>query len=173
MASPLDVPTSTVWECQLLYILIKNWYGWGSGQDGRGVGRRIHLFPQIYKKYMWNNSHRISTEYFHWISTGRRPQTSKRAKKSPYNWTGQREKGREKGIRTGTCAPERDLGGNCESEKGSTHRKVPSLARDQPRQRSSFRASEQSVVTGLQRAKQTGTCTDSANGIPQPETLVF
>ena len=175
MASPLDVPTSTVWECQLLYILIKNWYGWGSGQDGRGVGHRIHLSNKYIKntcetiltEYLLN----IFTEYPHWIPT-ERPQTSKGQKKCPYNWTGQREKGREKGIRTGTCAPERDLGGNCEREKGSTHRKVPSLARDQPGQRGSFRASEQSVVTGLQRAKQTGTCIDSANGIPQPETLV-
>lgn len=82
------------------------------------------------------------------------------------------KKGREKGIRTGTWAPGRDLGGNCEREKGSTHRKVPLPARDQPGQRRSFRASEQSVVTGLQRAEQTGAYTDSAHGIPQPRTPV-
>lgn len=168
VVSPLDIPTSTVWECQLLYILIENWYGWGSGQDGRGAGRRIHLLPQIHQKYVKQFSQNIywvfSIEYPHWISTGRRPQTSKRAKKSPYNWTGQMKKGREKGIRTGTWAPGSGSGRELWKRKGSTHRK-PLPARDQPGQRrsQSLRAecSNRSAEGRADRAY-----TDSAHGIP-------
>ena len=76
--------------------------------------RRLPSSPHIHQKYiyMWNNSYR------HLLNAGRRPQTSKKARKSPHNWVGQKKKGKkDKGIGTGP-APMR---GSCEGGKFSAH----------------------------------------------------
>lgn len=64
------------------------------------------------KIYMWNDSHRISTE--HWQKT----QTSERAIKSPHNQGGQKKKEGEK-DQNGTCAPGRDQQGEPLGQRGS------------------------------------------------------
>ena len=56
------------------------------------------------------------------LNAGGRLQTSKRARKSPCNWAGQKKK-RQKGIGNGP-AP---LGGSCEKGKVSAHWEVPSV----------------------------------------------
>ena len=76
-------------------------------------------------KYIQNSSTCGTTLTEHLLNTGRRPQISERARKSPCNRVGQKkkEKKKDKGIGTGP-AP---LGGSCEGEKFATLWEVPSL----------------------------------------------
>ena len=95
----------------------------------------------------------------HLLNSGRRLQTSKRARKSPCNWAGQKKK---KSERNGMWpAP---LGGSCERGKVSTHRKVPSLAGRSARTEGEFQSPEK-TATGLRRTKQRETYT---NDLCQP-----
>ena len=73
-------------------------------QDGGVVRCEAHLCPQ----YINNTStcRVICTEYV--LNTGRRPQTSERARKSPCRWVGQKKNERERNCNV-TCAPEREL----------------------------------------------------------------
>ena len=61
-------------------------------QDGEVEGHGIHLLPQICQKYfyIWNGSHRISTESLQKI-----PYNQSCKEDSPLNWVGWREKGEE------------------------------------------------------------------------------
>ena len=52
-------------------------------EDGRGVRRGDHLLPH---KYIKNISTCGKTPTEHLLNTGRRPQTSQKAKKSPRTW---------------------------------------------------------------------------------------
>ena len=69
-------------------------------QDGGGVRRGDHLPLQ---KYIRNTSTCGTTPTEHLQNTGRRPQTSQKARKSLRTWVGQKkkEKNRHKRIRTG------------------------------------------------------------------------
>ena len=88
----------------------------GDLQGGGGVRRGDHLPPH---KYIKNISTCETTPTEHLLNAVRGLQTSKKARKSPHNWVGQKkkEKTRDKGIRNGP-AP---LGGSCEGGKVSTH----------------------------------------------------
>ena len=57
-------------------------------QDG-GVRRGDHLRPH---KYIKNTSIRGTTPTEHLLNTGRRPQTSQKARKSPCTWVEQKKK---------------------------------------------------------------------------------
>ena len=85
-------------------------------QDRGGVRCGDHLSPH---KYIKNTSTcgTVPTEQL--LNAGRGPQTSKKARKSPHNWVGQKkkEKKRDKGIRMGPDP----LGGSCEGGKVFTH----------------------------------------------------
>ena len=74
--------------------------------------------------YIRNTSTFGNTLTEHLLNAGRRPQTYKRARVSPRNWVGQKEKERKR-IRTGPVP----LGGrkSCEGGNFSTHRDVLSL----------------------------------------------
>ena len=77
-------------------------------QDGGGVGRGAHLFPT---RYIKNTSTCGMTLTAQLLNAGRRPQTSKRARKSPCNQVGQKKKERKERKRNwdGICAPGREL----------------------------------------------------------------
>lgn len=94
----------------------------------------------------------------HLLNAGRRPQTYRRARVSPRNWVGQKEKKKRK-IRTG-CVP---LGGrkSCEEEKFLHTEKSPYGGQIGQDTGGIFEASEESTVTGLQRVNQRENYTDS------------
>ena len=81
-------------------------------------------------KYIKNTSTCGTVLTEHLLNAGRRPQTPKRARKSPHNWVGQKKKGkkkkreREKGIRTGPAPQRRSR----ERGKVCVPWEVPSLA---------------------------------------------
>ena len=84
-------------------------------QDGGGVRRGDHLPPH---KYIKNTSTSGTTPTEHLRNTGRRPQTSQKARNSPRTWVGQKKK-EKTDKRTGMGpAP---VGGSCEGGKVSTH----------------------------------------------------
>ena len=60
-------------------------------QDGRGVRNGDHLPPH---KYIRNTSTCGTTLTEHLLNTGRRPQTSQKARNSPRTWVGQKKKGK-------------------------------------------------------------------------------
>ena len=72
----------------------------GHLQDGGGVRRGDHLPPH---KYIKNTSTCGTTPTEHLLNAGRRPQTSQKARNSPYTWVGQKKKrkNRDKRIRMG------------------------------------------------------------------------
>ena len=101
-----------------LLSIIKAWEV-GELRDGRGVRRGDHLLPY---KYIKNTSTCGTAPTEHILNTGRRPQTSKKARNSPCNWVGQKKKKkRDKGIGTGP-AP---LGGSCEGGKVTSCQEAP------------------------------------------------
>ena len=62
---------------------------WEDLQDGGGVRRGNHFPPHKYNK---NTSTCGTTPTEHLLNTGRRPQTSQKARKSPHTWVGQKKK---------------------------------------------------------------------------------
>ena len=71
-------------------------------QDGGGVRHGDHLPPH---KYIKN-----TTPKEHLLNTGRRPQTSQKARNSPLTWVGQKKKEKaETKNRDGTCTAGREL----------------------------------------------------------------
>ena len=69
-------------------------------------------------RYIKNTPTRGTTPTEHLLNAGRRPQTSKKARKSPRNWVGQKKtEKKDKGI-GGEPAP---LRGSCEGGKVSAH----------------------------------------------------
>ena len=58
-------------------------------QDGRGVRRKDHL---PLHKYIKNTPTCGTTPTEHLLNTGRRPQTSQKARNSPHTWVGQKKK---------------------------------------------------------------------------------
>ena len=70
-----------------LYFKIKSLKG--DLQDGGGVRRGDHLLPH---KYIRNTSTGGTTPTDHLLNTGRRPQTSQKARKYPRTWIGQKKK---------------------------------------------------------------------------------
>ena len=58
-------------------------------QDGRGVRHGDHLTPHTCIR---NTSRCGTTPTEHLLNTGRRPQTSQKARNSPRTWVGQKEK---------------------------------------------------------------------------------
>ena len=88
----------------------------GDFQDGGGVRREDHLPPH---KYIRNTSKCGTTTTEHLLNTGRRPQTSQKARNSP-TYLGRaigKRKNRDKRIGMGP-AP---VGGSREGGKVSTH----------------------------------------------------
>ena len=77
-------------------------------QDGGGVRRGDHLPPH---KYIKNTSTCGTTPTEHLLNTGRRPQTSQKARKSPHTWVGQKKKKKKQRQRNRdrTCASGREL----------------------------------------------------------------
>ena len=61
----------------------------GSGQDGRRVRRGDHLPSH---RYIRNTSIRGTAPTEHPLNTGRRCQTSQKARNSPSTWVGQKKK---------------------------------------------------------------------------------
>ena len=114
-------------------------------QGGRGVRRGDHLPPH---KYIRNTCTRGTALTEHILNTGRRPQTSQKARNSPRTWGGQKKKYRQR-IGTGP-AP---VGGSCEGGKVSKHQEAPSLAERRGWWGRSFGAMEESAAIRVQRAK--------------------
>ena len=76
-------------------------------QDGGRVRRGDHLLPH---KYIRNTSTRGTAPTEHLLNTGRRPQTSQKARNSPRTWVGQKKKEKtEPKNRDGTCISGREL----------------------------------------------------------------
>ena len=61
----------------------------GDLQDGRGVRRGDHLPPH---RYIKSTSTCGTTPTEHRLNTGRRPQTSQKARNCPCTWVGQKKK---------------------------------------------------------------------------------
>ena len=79
----------------------------GQLQDGRGV-RLGDCFPP--HKYIGNTSTRGTTPTEHLLNTGRRPQTSQKARNSPRTWVGQKkEEKTETKKRDENCTSGREL----------------------------------------------------------------
>ena len=96
-------------------------------------------------RYVQNTSICQTVCIEHLLNTGKRPQTSERARKPPHNRLGWKKRERER-ERSGdrTCAPEREL--------WLWRRKGPLTGQVQ-----SFRASEESAATSFWKAKQSVT----------------
>ena len=60
-------------------------------QDGVGVRRGDHLPPH---RYIKNTSTCGTTPTEHLLNSGRRPQTSRKARNSLHTWVGQKKKGK-------------------------------------------------------------------------------
>ena len=76
-------------------------------QDGRRVRCGDHLPPH---KYIRNTSTCGTTPTEHLLNTGRRPQTSQKARNSPCTWVGQKKKEKpETKNRDRTCSSGREL----------------------------------------------------------------
>ena len=76
-------------------------------QDGGGVRHGYHLPPH---KYIKNTSTCGTTPTEHLLKTGRRPQTSQKARKSPCTWVGQKKKKKQRQKnRDETCTSGREL----------------------------------------------------------------
>ena len=126
----------------------KNIYIGGASRWRKSKTRRSPSSPQIHQKYiyMWNNAYRTPTE--RWQKTSDFPKGKKlptylgRAK-------GKREN-RDKRIGTGP-AP---VGGSCEGGKVSTHYKPLRWRRLRVAEWGSFGATEESVATGVRRARR-------------------
>ena len=99
------------------------------------------------------------------------PQTSKRARKSPHNWIGQKEKRRErkKGIRMGT-AP---LGVCYKRGEVSIHLEAPLLVRSTRTEVGGFKASEKSVAASTRSLKQRDAQLVLPSSASQPEMLIY
>ena len=98
-------------------------------------------------KYIKNTSTSgmICTE--HLLNAGRRPQTSKRARKPPHNWVGQKKKEKER-KESGQDLCSKD--GAVKEDRFLHPGKSPHWWGDQPGWRSGFGASEESTATSLQ-----------------------
>ena len=66
-----------------LYVMIKKQHT--RGEDGGTVRRGGHLPPH---RYIRNTSTRGTAPIEHPLNTGRRPQTSQKARNSPRTWVG-------------------------------------------------------------------------------------
>ena len=78
---------------------------WEELQDGRRVRRGDHLPPH---KYIRNTPTCGTAPTEHLLNSGRRPQTSQKARNSPRTWVGQKKKQRQKN-RDGTCTSGKEL----------------------------------------------------------------
>ena len=113
--------------------------------------------PQIYQKYiyMWNNSCRTPTE--HWQKT-----TDFQKGKKIHTYLGKAKEKRKKKTqknRDGTCTSGRELW-----RRKSFHTLGSPFTRDGGWRGGSFRATEESTATGVQRAKRRDSHTeDGAN----------
>ena len=88
----------------------------GDLQDGGAVRCGDHLPPH---KYNRNTSTCGTTPTEHLLNTGRRPQTSQKARNSPRTWVGQKKKKKNRDKSIGTGPDPR--GGSCEGGNVSTH----------------------------------------------------
>ena len=76
-------------------------------QDGGGVRHGDHLPPH---KYIRNTSTCGTTPTEHLLNTGRRPQTSQKARNSPCTWVGQKKKKKQRQKNSDrTCISGREL----------------------------------------------------------------
>ena len=113
-------------------------YPRGDLQDGGGVRRGDHL---PHHKDIKNTSTRGTTSTEHLLNAGRRPQISKKARKSPHTWVGQKKKGDK---RVG-------MGGSWEGERFPHTRKPLHW---QGRCGEELRSHRGECSTGVQRAKR-------------------
>ena len=98
-------PSPQLFFCLIFTIRAKSKGSlWGNLQDGGGVRHGDHLPPHKYNK---NTSTCGATPTEHLLNADRRPQTSKKARKSPHTWVGRKKK--EKKNRDRTCTPGREL----------------------------------------------------------------
>ena len=116
-------------------------------QDGGGVRHGNQLPPH---KYIRNTSTCGTTPTEHLLNTGRRTQTSQKARNSPRTWVGQKKK-----EKTETKEYRRDLhfGGGAVKEEKFPHTRKPLHWRRQGWRRGSFGVTEEITATGVQRAK--------------------
>ena len=134
-------------------------------QDGGGVRRGDCLPPH---KYIRNTSTCGTTPTEHLLNTGRRPQTSQKARNSPRTWV--RQKKKEKENRDGTCTSGSELWrGKSVHTLGS-----PFIGGDGGWAGGSFGATEESAATGVRRAKRRDSRTEDQCRLitHQPERLV-
>ena len=132
-----------------MYILPQYKKNYRGDKDGRGVRCGDHLPPH---KYIRNTSTRGIAPIEHLLNADRRPQTSKKAR--PPTYLGRaKEKRSNRGKRIGTGpAP---VGGSCEGGKLSKHSRKPLRGRRwRVAKGGSFGAPEESVATGVWRAKR-------------------
>ena len=109
------------------------------------------------RKYTKNTSTCGTIHKEHLLNTGRRPQTSKSAKKSPCNWEGQKQSKKKRKESRQDLYPRE---GAMKEERFLHPGRSPHWQGDEPGQRGSFRALEENAATGLQKTKQRVTCTD-------------
>ena len=124
---------------------IKELWG-GVLQDGKGVRHGDHLHPH---KYIRNTSTRGTTPTEHLLNSGRRSQTCQKSRNYPHTWVGQKKKQRQKN-RDRTWTSGRELRRRkCVHTLGSPFTGGDGGAGWE----GSFRATEESVATGVQREK--------------------
>ena len=113
-----------------------------------------HLPPH---RYIRNTSTCGTTPTEHLLNSGRRPQTSQKARDSPRTWIGQKKKEKQKQKnRDGTYTSGREL---CR-RKGFHTLGAPSLVETGGGRGGDFRAMEESAATWMQKAKQRASCTE-------------
>ena len=111
------------------------------------------LLPSPHK-YIRNMSTCRTTPTEHLLNTGRRPQTSQKARNSPHTCVGQKKKQRQKN-RDRTCTSGRDLW-----RRKSFHTLgSPFIDGNEGKAGGSFIATEESTETRVQRAKWRDSCT--------------
>ena len=113
-------------------------------QDGRGVRHGDHLPPH---KYIRNTSTCGTTPTEHLLNSGRRPETSQKARNPPRTWVGQKKKKKKKN-RDRTCNSGRELW-----RRKSFHT-LGSPFTGSDRGWQSFGTTKESTATGVQRAKR-------------------
>ena len=117
-------------------------------QDGGGVRCGDHLPSH---KYIRNISTCGTTPKEHLLNTGRRPQTSQKARNSPRTWVGQKKKEKTK---TEQGWDLHQWWGAVKEEKFLHARKPLCRRRLQVAEAGSFGATKESAVTGVRRAKR-------------------
>ena len=125
------------------------------GEDGGRVRRGDHLPPH---RYIRNTSTRGTAPIEHILNTGRRPQTSQKARNSPRTWVGQKKK--EKTETKGQAWDLHQWEGAVKEQRFPHTRKALRGRRLRVAEGGGFGATKESAATGVRRGKRRDSLTE-------------